>query len=248
MVLAGMTSLLVGLCPAAAAPYELPDAELNVADFSTLSGYSPSSSTLDGKDDVPGPGVLFLVTLTGADNGKLGLGDPWPTNSVAGLGPDPVLHHYTSLAAYDSYRMTVRYLDGPPESEVNLSLILNTGLTGPSGYPSNDPTNDTFWAGPWVTLAVGQTVTLALDFSAAEAWNIADNKAPHTGGGMGWNNGGVYSINDRDRNEVSSIGLQVADFDTDAMGQQLTLHLNVPEPVTLSLLALGGLAMIRRRK
>ena len=78
--------------------------------FTQLAGYSSSSSTLDGKVDVAGPGVQFLMTLAGADDGKIGIGDPWPTDSAAGFGWDPVLSHWTSLAGNDSYQMTIQYL------------------------------------------------------------------------------------------------------------------------------------------
>lgn len=237
--------VLAGSGRAGADFYAVPDAELMTTGFGVIPGFSGSSSTLDGKTDVPGPGVQFLVTLAGPDSGKMGIGDPWPTDAAAGLGWDPVLGHWTSLAAFDSYQMTVQYLSGPA-GDIDIALLLNTGLTGPSGYPSNDATNDTFWGGPWISLALGETKTLTLDFGGAEAWNISDNKTPHTGGGLGWADGGTYAINDRDRNEISNIGLQVADFDGDVLGQgQMTLHLNVPEPATLSILA-AGLAVLGR--
>jgi len=148
----------------------------------------------------------------------------------------------------------VFFPSGPANSDVDIGLIMNTGLTGPSGYPSNDWTNDTFWASPWVNLGVGQTATLVLDFNAAEAWNVSDNKVPHTGGGLGWANGGIYAINDRDRNEVSNIGVQLADWDGDAMGQAIALELNaIPEPGAFALLLSGLLGLIavgfvRRRR
>ncbi len=220
--------------------YTIPDAELADTEFTKLSGYSGSGSTLDGRSDVPGPGVTFLIKLAAPDNGKIGIGDPWPTDAAAGFAQDPLHGHMTSLAAYDTYQMTIRYVSGPAGSDIDVSLIMNTGLTGASGSPANDWTNDTFWGGAWMSLALGETKTLTLDFGGAEAWNISDNKAPHTGGGLGWANGGIYAINDRDRNEITNIGLQVADFDGDALGNQVTLHLNaVPEPVTLAGLALG---------
>jgi len=238
---------------ALAGPYLCPDAELLLPDFGPLAYYSTSGSTLDGKVDVPGPGVAFLMTLLGPDNGKLGIGDPWQTNPAAGLGWDPVLHHSTSLASYSSYEMPVTYVAGPPGSTVNVALILNTGLCGGSGYPSSDPTNDTFWSGDWVTLSLGQAATLALDFDWAEAWNISDNKWPHTGGGLGLPNGQHYAIDGfggRDRYEISNIGLQIADFDGDALGGQVVLYLNapIPEPASVVLLAAGVAALLRRRR
>jgi len=242
---------LTGL--ALAGPYLCPDAELLLPDFTPLAGYSGSGSTLDGKVDTPGPGVAFLMTLRGPDDGKLGIGDQWETNPAAGLGWDPVLSHYTSLASYTSYEMLVSYVAGLPGSTVDVALILNTGLCGPSGFPSSDPTNDTFWSGNWVALSLGQTATLALDFDWAEAWNISDNKWPHTGGGLGWLNGQHYAIDGfggRDRYEISNIGLQIADFNGDALGGQVVLRLNapIPEPASVVLLAAGVAALLRRRR
>lgn len=245
--LLALTVLRLAPC-ALGTPYTLPDAELLSAQFIQLAGFSTSSSTLDGKADVPGPGVAFLVTLAGADDGKIGIGDPWPADPAAGFGWDPVLSHFTSLNGYDRYQMTVTYADGPAGSDIDVGLFLNTGLTGPSGFPSSDLTNDTFWAGPWETLSLGESTSLSLIFAAAEAYNITDNKVPHTGGGLGLADGFLYAINTRDRFEISNIGLQIADFDGDVLGSQITLLLNIPEPTTLTLLALGGLGLRRRRR
>ena len=231
--------------------YRIPEKELLSEEFDQLSGYSGSSSTLDGRLDLPKKKVGFLITLDGADAGKIGIGDPWPTDSAAKLAWDPVLHHYTSLAKYGSYQMRLTYFDGPAGSDIDVGLFLNTGLCGPSGYPSNDPTNDTWWGSPWVSLALGQTKTLTLDFDDAEAWNISDNKAPHTGGGEGWADGGWYAINDRDRNEISNLGLQIADFDDDALGSQIEVHIANPEPLSMAFMAsafVGVVAWRRRRR
>lgn len=250
--------LAAASCASAATvnPYALPDAELMDSGFNPL--YSDGGSALISRTDVPGSGVHFDLTMAGNDlnDGKIGLGDPYPTSSNAGFGDDLNPYtgstHRTSLSAFDSYQMVIRYDAGPVGSTLNISLIMNTGLTGVSAYPSSDGTNDTFWAGAWTTLGLGETKTLTLDFGSAEAWNISDNKAPHTGGGEAWTNGGWYAINDRDRNEITNIGLQIADFDGDVLGHSVTLHLNaqpVPAPAGLALLSLGsGLVVLLRRR
>ena len=210
-----------------AASYAIPKPELLSSEFTQIAGYSGSSSRIVSRQDVPGTGVGYDIMLEGADYGKLGVGDRWPTDSAAGLGWDPVLAHWTSLAGYASVRMAVSYLHGPPGSDIDVGLIMNTGLTGPSGYPSSDGTNDTFWAGAWITIPAGESRVLTLPFSAAEAWNITDNKPPHTGGGMAWPNGQPYAVNERDRHEVSNIGFQLADFDGDALSATITIVLFV---------------------
>ncbi|HPD17106.1 MAG TPA: Ig-like domain-containing protein [Planctomycetota bacterium] len=218
--------------------YRLPDAELMSSGFGQLSGYSSSSSTLDSRTDVAGQGVVYGLTLKGADAGKIGIGEPdWPIAAAAGLDYDPGVpggcqpHDNSSLAAYSCYEMTVSYLSGPAGSTINIGLFMNTGLTGASGYPSSDGTNDTWWGSEWVTLALGETKTVTLYFSGAEAWNISDNKVPHSEGGTAAPNGGRYAINFRDRHEITNIGLQVADFDGGTLltdGYPIQIALNVP--------------------
>ncbi len=228
--LADSSTQTVTITVLSAYAYRIPDAELlDTANFVKLP-WSTSASTLDHRYDVGGEGVVYWFTLQGPDNGKIVLGDDWPTSPNAGFGWDAELGHSTSLAAYGCYELVISYINGPAGSDIDVDLFLNTGLTGPSGYPSNDGTNDTFWEGGWTTLSLGQTKTLRLDFNNARADNISDNKVPHTGGGKGWLNWGWYPINDRDRNEISNIGFQVADFDGDALGHSVEITLNVMNP------------------
>jgi len=234
-----------------ATPYYVPDGELMHPDFGVLSWSSPGA-TLDGRVDVPGPGVVFLATVPGG--GKLAIADDWPINAAAKLAPDPGVpggclpHANSSLAGYDSYNMMVSYLVGPPGSDIDVQLFMNTGLTGPSGFPSNTWQNDTYWEClSWTSLALGETKALHLYFASANSGNITDNSSPHTGGDLGWPDG-IHAINDRDLHEISKIGLQIADWDGDVGGARVTVGLNLPEPTTLSLAGGGLLALLASRR
>ena len=252
--------MAAALAPALADPvYHVPDAELNDKEFGQIVGYGASSSSLVGRTDVAGPGVVFQMTLSGGDNGKIGIGDQWEISSNAGLDRDEGVedgcwaHDNSSLAAYDRYEMWVSYVSGPEGSDINIGLILNTGLTGVSGYPSSDWTNDTFWGGAWTTLALGETKLLVLNFGAAEAWGISDNKEPHTGWDWDWDapeyyEGGIYAINDRDRHEITNIGLQIEDRDGDALDGQIELHLNaIPEPLSMAFMGSAFVGVVAWR-
>lgn len=76
------------------------------------------------------------------------------------------------------------------------SLVINTGFTGPSGTPSFDSANDTFWQSAWTHLDPGAGLRLLLNFDAAIPWNVEDNPLPHTQGGT---DGVAMAINAFDR-------------------------------------------------
>jgi hypothetical protein len=230
LILALAVSVLLSVAPAVVfgASVFLPDNEYLAADFAKRYGPGVVVSAVD----VAGPGVEF--TFSGIGSGGTGVSDNFPVNDVGQILPS---HGNGDFSNFDGYRtrFTNRAL-----GDVNISLYLNTGFTGPSGNPSNDSTNDTFWQSPWVTIAPGASQLILLDFNAAVPYNIGDNKLPHTQG----TNGVVTAINAYDRTEVSNIGFQVADFNADLAGQSIVIDINVPEPSAISLLGSGLLLVL----
>jgi len=228
---------------AEAIPYTIPDSELmNEAEFVKEWG----DGSLDSRSYLPVQGVQYTITLGASGDGKTAFGDNWQLG--LNLGWDDLLYHYTSLADYDSLAMTVRYVSGPAGSDIDMHLFMNTGLTGPSGNPSGDTRNDTFWGGAWANVALGEMVTVVLDFDLAESYNAGDNPEPHTQPPDGYQDGDWLAINMRDRNEVSHFGFEIADFDGLLGGQQILMELNVvPEPAGVALLLAGLAALARRR-
>ena len=172
---------------------------LNHGEFS--SGYGNGSFT---RSDVGGVSVDFA--FTGLDADKLLVKDDYEVENFYGQNGGT---HNADFLNFSGYSLLVKNLD---DASMDVHLFINTGFTGASGNPPSDPSNDTFWAGPWVSVPPGGSAVLMLDFAAAEAWNIVDNKIPHTGGGQSWPDGGIYAINTQDLAELTSIGFEVADF------------------------------------
>jgi hypothetical protein len=85
---------------------------------------------------------------------------------------------------------------------------MNTGLTGPSGYPVSDWRNNTACFSAPVRLEVGQFATVVVDFDNAHVRGASDNPAPHSGHGLGWADGTHHAINEKDRHEVTNISLE----------------------------------------
>jgi hypothetical protein len=201
-----------------------------------LSGEFASSSWGPGsvsRTDAPGEAVQFSFgNLSGSGTG---LKDNYPVQDYGQVLPS---HGSGDFSIFDGYSL---WFSNAGETDVTISLFVNTGFTGPSGVPSSDWTNDTFWQSNWQTLAPGQSLVLRLDFDYARPFNISDNKDPHTHG----TDGQWTAINDYDRTEVSAIGFEVLG---DGAATILVGPSTIPEPGTLLLFGLGAVMLCRKRR
>jgi hypothetical protein len=189
------------------------DASVFTIPESQLLGSSEYGSTAWGPGTlisrIDGPGESVDFEFAGLGVGGTGVKDNYPVATVYGqIIPS---HGNGDFSDFTGYGLSIKNLD---DEAIWFQIILNTGFTGPSGTPSSDVTNNTFWTSypPWVCLGPGDSVVFNLSFDDAVAYQISDNKIPHTGGGENWPDGGVYAINDFDRAEVSAIGFEIADF------------------------------------
>jgi len=213
-----LLALIASAQPTAGGPvYRFPEAELLNSDFKTQPW---GSGTLVSREDLAGEGVRLTLRLgTAQDGGKTAIGDPWPVASTADLawddgylpndpgGPHAQPHDNVDISAWARIAMRVTYQAA--DGELATRLFMNTGMTGPSAYPSNDARNDSAWLSPVVTVRAGEPAILILDFDDAEVWNADDNPWPHSGHGEGWTNGTRHAINERDRREITNIGFEV---------------------------------------
>jgi len=173
--------------------FTIPEIKLLDSEFASTN-WGGSVNRTDAKDD----GVLFL--FSGLSSSTTGIKDDYMIDTVYGqILPSHVNGNFSN---FDGLIQTFENLDAQP---VSISLFINTGFTGPSGIPSNNLDNDTFWYSPWTEIQPGQRRDLHLDFDNALPWNIEDNPPPHTQG----SNGQWTSINSFDRTEVSAIGFQI---------------------------------------
>jgi hypothetical protein len=203
------TGILAALVPlpgiAADSVFTIPRSQLlSDAEFGTKA-WGPG--TLVSRAAGPGDAVDF--TFTGLGTSGTGVKDDYPVDPVYGqVLPS---HGNGDFSGFSGYALRFENLDG---GAIWIQLCMNTGFTGASGTPSSDVTNNTFWTSSpgWWELGPGEDLLVILDFDGAIAYQIADNKVPHTGGGLGWPDGGVYAINTFDRKELSAIGFEVADF------------------------------------
>jgi len=166
----------------------LPDAEL-ATQFAK--GWGPGVVT--GITDTPGPGVRFdfngLLPGSGTD-----VSDNYPVSPLAGGALDNIGGR-GNFQAFTQYRLVFTNLGPNP---VNVNLEMNTGWT-------NIPQKDTYWGSSWVSIGVGESKAVMLDFSSVgEVWNAQDDPM------VEWRYpGGTSGVAARRLDEVSRLGFQV---------------------------------------
>lgn len=225
--------LIVCAASGFAVPFTIPEIELLGSEFAGSAWGWPVVRT-----DVPGSAVQF--SFTELDVSSTGIKDDYPVDTV--YGQNLPSHANGDFSCFDGYALWIENLD---DASVWVSLFINTGFTGPSGVPSNNPANDTFWQSAWCELSAGECELLYLDFDDAIPWHVEDNPLPHTQGGT---DGVPMAINPYDRTELDAIGFQIyADANPEA-SVLVTPYAAIPEPATLMLLAAGLAGVIIRRR
>ena len=174
-------------------PLTLSDAELGTQ-FAKETG--PATLTIT---DIPEAGVLFQ--FSGLSPTTTIVSDNFAVSALAcGLWKD-----YGSgfagpydFSAYTYYGLAFTNVGS---ASVNIKLKMNTGWTVP---PWGSPQRDTYWQGPWTSIAPLETRVLTLDFWSAEARNVADDPV------LAWQYpDGTSGVIVRRLDETSNIGFEI---------------------------------------
>lgn len=187
-------SILLGGVAQASPVFTIPEIVLLDSEFDSVSWGTAVLSRIDAFNEE----VLF--TFSDLTESSTGIKDDYPVDTL--YGQNLPSHGNGDFSNFTGYALSITNIDA---NSVSCSLFINTGFTGPSGNPPNNPNNDTFWQSPWVDIPPGQTRVLKMEFDNAIPWNISDNPEPHTQG----IDGQPTSINVYDRTEVSAIGFQI---------------------------------------
>lgn len=226
---------VVGLSMLICAPLQA-NLESTFSEEILLSGEFASRSWGPGnvsRMDVDGEAVQF--SFTSLSSSGTGLKDDYPVQDYGQILPS---HGSGDFSIFDGYSV---WFSNIGQTDVTVSLFVNTGFTGPSGVPSSDWTNDTFWQSNWQAISPGQSLVLQLDFDHARPFNISDNKDPHTPG----TDGQWAAINTYDRTEISAIGFEVLGNDQAII---LVGPSTIPEPGTFLLFGLAAVTVCRKRR
>jgi len=188
----------------------------------------------------------------------LGNDDPWSGHgivaqtSVAGN----VVSYEFELTPYDEFiyddegASTVRTLQ--PYDQVGLDIIVGStllsgtgfGMVNIEGYDSANPKFDSplYWLDHTLGGTVSGDADLDNDVDADDLATWGANYTGDAGSGKSWFNGDFDGDGDVDADDLATWGANY----TGAGGAPLMA--DVPEPATMTLLAIGGVALIRRRR
>lgn len=224
-----VTIVLLSLLAAeASADFTIPEVVLLSDEFLSPE-WGPATVT---RTDPTGDSVQFA--FSGLSASDTGMKDDYPVQDYGQILPS---HGNGDFSIFDGYSLWVKNIG---ETDVSVSLFMTTGFTGPSGDPSNELANDTFWQSIWQDILPGQAYILRLDFDSAVPWNINDNPLPHTQG----TDGVLTAINAFDRTEVSAIGFEILG---DGNGTILVRPVPVPAAILLGILGLGAVGIKLRK-
>jgi hypothetical protein len=146
------------------------------AELSTQLTKETGPGTLAATTDIPGPGVKFDFTGLTTDVGTV-VGDNFPVSALAGgayktYGVTNPFSTWGDFFQYTSYALVFTNIG---LDSITINLKMNTGWTiPPPEYAAM--WRDTFWQGPWTTIAPGETKTISMNLSYAEVYNAVDEQ------------------------------------------------------------------------
>jgi hypothetical protein len=181
-----------------------------------------TDSNLTGLEDLDwGPGSLESTTDIAGDGVEFEI-----TLGADGEGKIAVgkwSGNYADWSAYDGLGLELALVSSSGSGTIETATFL-----GDKDYSFRQPAAD------WPVLGVGDSAILYIDFDAC--WDDSSS---------------LVSIPSDKLNKVAGVGFQVITADPDMLDETIVVRATptlVPEPASLSLLGLGGLALIRRRR
>jgi len=180
---------------------KLTDAYLSCPAFTKIFGPGKIDSVVDlhkngigfALSSLGGAGTGISDDFWGSPSGQLGL------DSLSGLARHSLYPTYSDATAFG--RLTLKFKNLGTQG-VDVNVYMNTGFTHDWGGALS---HNTYWQANWTHVLPGKTKKVTLDFSNAQADQIADD--PIYKGHADWTWMPIVRLD-----EVTNIGFQVADF------------------------------------